>query len=401
MEIDKRRAIIIASVAVSLIVVIGLILIWPRLNKPKAVEKKWYAARLLHQTNRFADSVGIDTSRFTTKQSSDSVGDIAAKATLKALLLELRYGQRPSQFIYNGLTENIDSAWAESTAKQEIDTFSDSTLRGTSFGPYQALVQQYQRVRGKLPADSLRTFWQTLNFYRYLNRFPMDRFAVVNIPAAELTVFDQTGKRLLTMDVIAGKVDHKTPCMATSMNQITMYPYWNVPKGIGLAEILPKVRRNVSFLDAQNMQVLNQKNEEIDPYSVDWASFSPEDAEGFPYRFRQSSGCHNALGLLKFELKNPFAIYLHDTNGRDLFTQSADRFRSHGCVRVQKPVELANLILNKQVFDDGFMNRCLLDQKPKSLPLPQAIPVFIVYHTTDVDANGKAVFYQDVYGLRK
>lgn len=397
---ENKHKIILIPVALTLVIIMimGLVLLWPRLPKPKTPEKKLYAANLLHQAKQLADSVGIDTSRFSLRQTIDSVRDEEAQKKLTALLLELRYGQKPSQFTYNGLKEQIDTSWAQSIATQKSDTLNPDKLSIGLFDPYTALVQQYQRVRGKLPTDSLRTFWQTLNFYRYLNRFSMERFIVINIPAAQLNVFDRSGKRLLTMDVIAGKADHKTPLMATTITQIVVFPYWNVPKKIGLSEILPKVRRNVSFLDAQNMQVLDKRNKEVDPYSVDWASFSPDDAEGFPYRFRQSSGCHNALGLLKFDLKNPFAIYLHDTNGRDLFTQTSDRFRSHGCVRVQKPVELANLILDEKVFDDEFMNRCLLDKKPKSLPLKKSIPVFIVYHTTDVDTDGKIAFYRNVYG---
>ena len=395
---DNKRNIIIITGALIAVIIIGLVFLWPSLTGKKEQAKPLYATQLLHQVNRLADSVGIDTTRFVLRETVDSVRDDEAKQKLTALLLELRYGLTPSQFSYNSLTEKIDTAWAKNLVNQQTTTLSDSALGLASFTPYQKLVAQYHQAKGKISTDSLRSFRLTLNFYRYLNRFDMDRFVVVNLPTASLNVFDKQGSRLLTMDVIAGKADKKTPCMATTMNQIVTYPYWNVPKGIGINEILPKVQRNENFLDAQNMQVLDDRNQEVDPSTLNWASFS---ANNFPYRFRQSSGCHNSLGLLKFDLKNPFAIYLHDTNGRDLFTQSADRFRSHGCVRVQKPVELANLILEKKVFDDGFMNRCLIDQTPKTLKLPKEVPVFIVYLTTDVDPSGQVSYYRDIYAMVK
>nr|WP_293839109.1 L,D-transpeptidase family protein [uncultured Arsenicibacter sp.] len=394
---DRQRNLAIAGGILAVLIIAG-IFFWPTLNKPKTAPKQWYGVSLLHQANRMADSVGIDTTRFVVRETDDSLRDRDARKQLTALLLELRYGKTPSQFTYNSLKPVIDTSWAVSLANQEGKNLPDSALPVSAFRPYQTLVGQYHQARSHVSADSLLSYRQTLNFYRYLNRFPMDHFVIVNLPTASLTVFDRKGDRLLTSDVIAGKADKQTPCMATTMNQIVTYPYWNVPKGIGLKEILPKVQRNPNFLDSQNMQVLDDRNQEVDPSSLDWASFS---ADNFPYRFRQSSGCHNSLGLLKFDLKNPYAIYLHDTNGRDLFTESSDRFRSHGCVRVQKPVDLANLVLEKKVFDDGFMNRCLVDQTPKTLKLPKEVPVFIVYLTTDVDPSGQVAHYRDIYAMVK
>jgi murein L,D-transpeptidase YcbB/YkuD len=186
--------------------------------------------------------------------------------------------------------------------------------------------------------------------------------------------------------------------MTTYITGIIAYPYWNVPESIALNEMLPKMQRDLSYIYNQNLQVLDAKDKEVDPEEIDWQSLS---ATNFPYRIRQASGCDNSLGLLKFDLANPLAIYLHDTNSRDLFTATSDHWRSHGCVRVQKPVELANLVLGKPVFDPTFMNKCLIDQKPKPLTIPKQIPVFITYNIADVDASGKLRFYKDVYAMNK
>ena len=351
----------------------------------------------LHRVCRYADSVGIDTSRLAA-HSTDSESALADK--LSQLLVEVRYGKKPSRLAYSGLKETLDPTWGN-----DVDsTFSPALLQKTaSFAPYSQLVGHYNRLRSRpktnpAVADSLRLIRQTLNFYRYTNRFAADKFVVVNIPAAELNVFDRAGKRLLPMQVITGKADKRTPCMTTYISGIVAYPYWNVPRDIALTEMLPKMQRDVSFIYNQNLQILDEKEQEVDPETIDWASLSPTN---FPYRIRQASGCENSLGLIKFDLQNPLAIYLHDTNSRDLFTLTADRWRSHGCVRVQKPVELANLVLGKQTFDAGFMNRCLIDQKPRTLSIPKPVPVFITYNTADVDATGKLRFYKDVYSLDK
>lgn len=352
-------------------------------------------ARLtLHRACHYADSVGIDTNRYI-------AGPKANKAKVDTLLahilLEIRYGKKPSRVVFS-VKETIDSAWVHD-ADAALEPKSLALL--STFSPYGQLIGHYNRIRNGAGAarsggDSLRLIRQTLNFYRYTNRFNSDQFVMVNIPAGELNVFNRTGERLLPMQVIAGKPDRRTPCITTYIQSIVMYPQWNVPGNIAVEEMLPRMKRNIAYISNQNLQILDDKDREVDPEKINWKSLS---ATNFPYRVRQASGCENSLGLLKFNLVNPLAIYLHDTNSRDLFTQTADRWRSHGCVRVQKPVELANLVLGDEVFDDEFMEKCLLDQKPQTLPVPKRFPVFITYNVADVDESGKLRFYKDVYGL--
>ncbi|MVM38024.1 L,D-transpeptidase family protein [Spirosoma sp. HMF3257] len=352
---------------------------------------------MLHQVCRYADAVGIDTTRFGAKSTSQPT-ETATK--LADVLLEIRYGKKPSRLEFSGLKEAVDSSWVNNI--DEV-TKPESLVKLAPFGPYNQLVGHYNRLRklaksNPAMADSLRLIRQTLNFYRYVNRFDADRFVIVNIPAGELNVFDRAGKRLLPMQVIAGKPDKRTPCMTTYVQDIVAYPYWNVPRNIALDEMLPRMKRNLAFIYNQNLQILDEKDQEIDPEEIDWDGLS---TTNFPYRVRQASGCENSLGLLKFNLANPLAIYLHDTNSRDLFKLTSDRWRSHGCVRVQKPVELANLILESQTFDAAFMSKCLVDQKPRTLSIPKPFPVFITYNIADVDATGKLRFYKDVYALDK
>ncbi len=369
----------------------------PVTTAEKEEEKVEQAQVSIHALCRYADSLGIDTTRYSVESGSAATAIDDKRA---ALLLEIRYGKKPSRLSFNGLKEQVDSAWA---TKVDADKSLESAAKLTTFGPYAQLIGHYNRIRrggrsNPLTTDSLRLIRQTLNFYRYTNRFDADQFVVVNIPAAELNVFDRKGTRLLPMDVIVGKPDRQTPCMTTFVQNVVAYPYWNVPRKIALEEVLPRMQRNISYVYNQNFQILDEKEQEVDPEEIDWDSLS---ATNFPYRIRQASGCENSLGLLKFVLANPLAIYLHDTNSRDLFTQSANRWRSHGCVRVQKPVELANLVLGAQTFTPDFMNKCLIDQKPRQLSIPKQFPVFIAYNIADVDAGGKLTFYKDVYSLDK
>lgn len=378
-----------AGVAVA---VVGLVFVGWKYRQKRQVDdvaqqsrqKYDQAVLALHTVCLRADSLGIDTTRFAAVDAA-TIPQLADRR--KQLAFEIQYGKKPSRMTFAGLRETVDTT--QLTADRPA----------SAFAPYTQLVAHYNRLRtAKAAPDSLRLIRQTLNFYRYLNRFSLDKFAVVNIPSGELNVFDQVGKRLMPMQVIVGKKDKKTPCMATYINNIVTYPYWNVPKSIATKEMLPKIQNNVSYLEDQNLEVLDQREQTVDPETVDWANLSADD---FPYRIRQASGCSNSLGLIKFDLANPFAIYLHDTNSRDLFTESTDRFRSHGCVRVQKPVELANFVLGATVFDSGYMDRCLIDQKPKTIKLPKPFPVFIVYNTADVDAAGKLRVYNDIYALDK
>jgi L,D-transpeptidase YcbB len=354
-------------------------------------------AQKLREARRYADSLGIDSARYVipTSDTESPESEAVAGENLRKLLVELRYGHKPADQSFAKLTEQVDTAWVSSIMRNDSVAQALANEVGP-FAPYKTLVQQYAQIRQTATPAQRKAIQESLNFYRYLNRFDFDKFIVVNIPAAKLIVFDQKGGRAMPMDVIVGKADKQTPRFNCYLTDITAYPYWNVPEGIGVKEILPKAQANPSFLDSQNMEVLDAKNQAVDPASLDWASFS---AANFPYRFRQTSGCHNSLGLIKFVLNGPEAIYFHDTNARELFDVTKDRWRSHGCVRLEKPVEFANYVLGTPKFDQGFYNRCLVDQKPQTFKLSKPFPVFVTYHTADVDASGKLVFYKDVYGV--
>ncbi|HTM92436.1 MAG TPA: L,D-transpeptidase family protein, partial [Flavisolibacter sp.] len=131
-------------------------------------------------------------------------------------------------------------------------------------------------------------------------------------------------------------------------------------------------------------------------YKIDWKSLS---ATYFPYHIRQSTGCDNALGIVKFEFYNPFTVYLHDTPNKGLFSFNK-RYFSHGCMRVEKPVELAHLLLgrNRIAIDTLTAKGCLNQQAPKPVAVEKELPVMILYSTVWYNKEGEVRFYDDVYG---
>lgn len=240
---------------------------------------------------------------------------------------------------------------------------------------------------------------QSLNYWRWTGRLNEKEFILVNIPAARLQIVNQDSLRDMSMRVIVGKKNTQTPSFTAYITRVITYPYWTVPFSIATKEMLPKIRKSIAYLDNNNLQVINGKGVEVDPKTVDWNRFSPK---YFPYTLRQSTGCDNALGVLKFDLNSPYSVYLHDTNRRDLFGKK-DRFMSHGCVRVEKPMELAQYVLSNGLDSATIanLNQCVRDQKPTEFPLKKRFPVLILYMPADIDEDMHLRFYADVYEAEK
>lgn len=238
---------------------------------------------------------------------------------------------------------------------------------------------------------------ESLNYWRWTNRLEDKEFIFVNIAAARLQIISRDSLTEMSMKVIVGKEDTRTPSFTAYITQVITYPYWTVPRDIAVKEMLPKIVKKFSYLDDNNLQVIDTKGNEVDASAIVWSRLSKD---YFPYTIRQSTGCDNSLGLMKFDLNSPYSIYLHDTNAHALFGKK-DRHMSHGCVRLEKPKELAHFILDKGP-DTVLIPRidsCMKDQKPNEFKLKKRVPVLLLYMTADVDEAGHLKFYKDVYGL--
>ena len=331
----------------------------------------------------------------------DSLCDQPDPACLHRYFTQIVYGRAPRRLGYQGVGERIDTVRINRLTRQFmagadwcplLDSLESPDRRYRQLTAYcmRCLVDDY--MGDSLTIEQVR---ETLNTYRWLNRFAFDKRIIINIPSATLRVIDRRGNTLLTSRVVVGKPDTPSPLFTAFVPSLVTYPYWNVPRSITVTELLPKIRKNpVPALDALNMQVLDASGRVVDPKTVNWSA----PARSFPYRLRQSTGCDNALGVLKFNVSSPYDVYLHDTNVRNAFNRE-NRYLSHGCIRVQKPTELANLLLGYPRFGSDFLTRCLNEAPSKTVPLNRAVPVIVTYDVLDMDDEGGVQVYRDVYGL--
>jgi L,D-transpeptidase YcbB len=264
------------------------------------------------------------------------------------------------------------------------------------------LEKEYILLRNELKnkiytktTPEIKQLISSLNYFRWIHHFRFDKCIVINIPSATLRYYEDDSVKL-KMKVVVGKPDTKSPRFAAYCNQLILYPYWNVPSSIAVNELLPKLIRNPSVIDAMNMQVIDGNGKVVDHYKMNWHNYSKN---YFPYRFRQSTGCDNSLGVIKFNITSPFSVYLHDTNNKTAFL-SGYRFYSHGCIRLEQPIELGNLLLNNRL-DTTFLQSCYKEQLPVPVDLLKPIPVFVIYSTVETDSIDRVKYYKDVYKLLK
>jgi murein L,D-transpeptidase YcbB/YkuD len=185
----------------------------------------------------------------------------------------------------------------------------------------------------------------------------------------------------------------RTPVFTDQMEYLDFNPYWNVPFSIATKEYLPKLKRNPYALQSQNIRVLRDGNV-VNPGQVPWHSYS---RSNFPVRLRQDPGPRNALGRVKFMFPNKFNIYIHDTPSKSKF-QSAARYFSHGCIRVEDPFKMAEVILGLQGVSRAEIDSISSAGRRKIVKLENPLPVHVVYLTAWVNKDGSIHYRRDVYG---
>ena len=228
---------------------------------------------------------------------------------------------------------------------------------------------------------------------RWVLRAIGDEMIVVNIAGFYLRVI-LDGKPVWGTRVIVGQTYHKTPIFTEAMKSVVLNPDWTVPRSIVRNEIFAKASADPGYLSAGNY-TLTSKTGPVDPASIDWTQWT---GATFPYGVVQRPGPKNALGLVKFLFPNKYSVYLHDTPSRGLFGKSGRTF-SHGCIRVEDPMKLAEIILgNRLGWDRTKIDGIVASGKLTSVNLPKPLPVLLLYWTVDPQADGSAHFYQDIYG---
>ena len=215
---------------------------------------------------------------------------------------------------------------------------------------------------------------------------------MVNIPEFRLAI-SRDGREEYTTRVVVGTTKNQTPIFSNAIRHIVVNPYWNVPSSILRGEVAPAVMRNPGYIDNNNYDLL-YNGSPVSPWQVDWSQVSPSN---FPFRVRQRPGPGNALGQIKFLFPNKHDVYLHDTPSKSLFARDF-RAYSHGCVRVQNPMEFADALMANEPNISRASLEAMFGSSERWVNPETQIPVHIAYFTVRVEADGSLRSFGDVYG---
>jgi murein L,D-transpeptidase YcbB/YkuD len=230
------------------------------------------------------------------------------------------------------------------------------------------------------------------------------RWVLHEITAGDLVIVDVAGfevafardrKVLWKAKIQIGKPYRQTPIFKSMIDHVVFNPTWTVPPGIIAKDTLPAVKRDPGYLKKKKLDVIDRNGKQIDPSSIDW---SKQSAATFPYMLRQEPGPDNALGRVKLIFPNPYFVYLHDTPHKEFF-EKEERAFSSGCIRVERPLELAALLLNDpQKWNAGAIGEVIEAGETRTVRLPKPVPVLLMYWTIDPATEGRVVFKRDPYG---
>lgn len=239
----------------------------------------------------------------------------------------------------------------------------------------------------------IETLRANLERARWFLRYQPDTALFVNIPTFDARLVAGDSVRWAGR-VQVGMANRRTPVLHSTIRHIEFNPLWTVPKTILEKDIIPRMARGSNIVKRKNLVMYDFRGNPVDPLAVDWSTFSK--AERFPYLLRQDPGAGNALGRVKFFLPNEHGIFLHDTPSKYLFAKEQRAFSS-GCVRVERPFELASALLDDREWTPAELRTIVLEGKTRTIPLRRAVPVVLTYWTATIDHAGRLVWYDDVY----
>jgi murein L,D-transpeptidase YcbB/YkuD len=254
---------------------------------------------------------------------------------------------------------------------------------------------------GVPPAERARQIALSLERLRWLPDLNGRRFIVVNIPSYHLWAWDSTGADgtpSIDMGVIVGMraVDTRTPVFVDDMRYLIFRPYWNVPLSIARNEIVPAAMKDHTYLARQDMEIVKGQHD-ASPV-VESSKGNLEKVAKGELRVRQRPGDRNALGLVKFIFPNDANVYLHGTPAQSLFNRASRDF-SHGCVRVEQPLDLAEWVLRDvEGWDRGRILAAMEDSRSSRVNLATPVRVVLFYTTALVQLDGTVEFANDIYG---
>lgn len=243
----------------------------------------------------------------------------------------------------------------------------------------------------------MRQIEASMERWRWMPPLGAGRHLLINTAGFEAQLMED-GTTLLPMRVIIGTRYRQTPSFSSALTAVTFNPYWHVPRTIFREDILPQLRQDVGYLARKQLRVFQVQGgarSEVDGTTIDWHGV---DGNRSPYLLRQEPGPHNSLGRIKFVLDNPYDIYLHDTPYRELFNAQVRAFSS-GCIRLEQPLALAELLLDGAAgWDRAGLEAAIATERTRTVALARPLPVHLVYLTAWVDGEGELHLRPDIYG---
>ena len=310
----------------------------------------------------------------------------------------IAWPNKDSASLYNALQRRLFEEDVLLSATQPMDT-----------AAWRQAIASYQQAKGlkttgkvnENTVNSLNnTDWEkfkrvAINLDRYKmlpDTLPLT-YIWVNIPSYTMQVMNMD-TLVMESRVIVGQPKTRTPLLTSNVSNFIIYPQWTVPYSIIFKEMLPKIQKNVEYLNKENLMVVDNNDSIIDPYTIDWSKLSKRH---FPYLLKQRQGDDNSLGVLKFNFANKYSVYLHDTNVRWLFSRS-NRALSHGCVRVKDFMKLADFLVRDDSikYHPDTLRSWIARQEKHIVSGFHRVPIFIRYFSCE-GKNGKLKIYDDVY----
>jgi murein L,D-transpeptidase YcbB/YkuD len=285
------------------------------------------------------------------------------------------------------LADHLANAVSSDKVRESLDELAPNHSQ------YKGLQTALQHERMN-PAGHLDQIRINMERWRWMPRDLGDRYILVNVPAYQMQVIEGD-KPALAMRVVVGDPKHTTPLFSDEMTTVVFSPNWNVPESIIRKEMLPKLVNDPDYLERQDIQVVGTSGEVVDTTAVDWE----DDSAVNGLHFRQEPGPKNALGLVKFLFPNQFDVYLHDTPSHSLFNKER-RALSHGCIRLENPVALAQYLLrDRPEWTAERISTAMNAGQEQGVPLKEKLPVHIAYFTAWVNADGTVTYTDDPYKL--
>jgi murein L,D-transpeptidase YcbB/YkuD len=314
----------------------------------------------------------------------------------------LDYPYKDSAVFYQSLTRRLQASGYIDSAVTQADT----ALLASAIRRYQEANKL--KVTGRVNQDLVTMMnnsdWEkfkriaiTLDRYKLLPDTLPATYVWVNLPSFALQVIN-ADTVVMESKVIVGSPKTRTPLLSSEISNFVTYPQWTVPNSIIFKEMLPAIKRNVDYLRKENLMVVDDNDSVRDPLTINWRRLNKNN---FPYQIKQRQGDDNSLGVMKFNFRNKYDVYLHDTNVRWMFDKTF-RALSHGCVRVKEWKKLSDFLIRNDTmrYHPDTLNAWIKRQEKHTVYGFARVPIYLRYFTVGTK-KGKMVFYDDIYGEDK